>query len=85
MKIKKKKPLRLSRWKNFLKNLHSSNNTLNIAIIGKYVSLHDAYKSISESLIHAGANLNSKVDIKWILSEDLDSKNIKKILQILTV
>ena len=78
LKIKKKKPLRLSRWKNFLKNLHSSNNTLNIAIIGKYVSLHDAYKSISESLIHAGANLNSKVDIKWILSEDLDSKNIKK-------
>ena len=69
LKIKKKKPLRLSRWKNFLKNLHSSNNTLNIAIIGKYVSLHDAYKSISESLIHAGANLNSKVDIKWILSD----------------
>ena len=62
LKIKKKKPLRLSRWKYFLKNLHSSNNTLNIAIIGKYVSLHDAYKSISESLIHAGANLNSKVD-----------------------
>ena len=81
LNIKKKKPLRLSRWKNFLKNLHSSNNILNVAIIGKYVSLHDAYKSISESLIHAGANLNSKVEIKWILSENLNEKNIKKSLK----
>ena len=81
LNIKKKKPLRLSRWKNFLKNLHSSNNILNVAVIGKYVSLHDAYKSISESLIHAGANLNSRVEIKWILSENLNEKNIKKSLK----
>ena len=81
LNIKKKKPLRLSRWKNFLRNLHSSNNILNVAIIGKYVSLHDAYKSISESLIHAGANLNSRVEIKWILSENLNEKNIKKSLK----
>ena len=81
LNIKKKKPLRLSRWKRFLSNLHTSENKLNIAIIGKYVSLQDAYKSISESLIHAGANQNSKVDIQWILSEELNTENLKKKLK----
>ena len=50
---------------------------MKIAIVGKYVSLHDAYKSISESLIHAGANLNSRVEIIWILSEEINNKNLK--------
>ena len=81
LNIKKKKPLRLSRWKRFLRNLHMSENKLNIAIIGKYVSLQDAYKSISESLIHAGANQNSKVEIRWILSEELSTQNLKKKLK----
>ena len=76
--IKKKRPLRLSRWKKFLNNLHSSKNLLNIAIVGKYIALHDAYKSISESLIHAGANLNSRVNISWLLSEDINDKNVYK-------
>ena len=75
--IKKKKPLRLSRWKKFLSNLHSSKNLIKIAIVGKYVSLHDAYKSISESLIHAGANLNSRVEIIWVLSEKITNQNVK--------
>jgi len=75
--IKKKKPLRLSRWKKFLSNLHSSKNLIKIAIVGKYVSLHDAYKSISESLIHAGANLNSRVEIMWVLSEKITNQNVK--------
>ena len=79
LNIKKKKPLRLSRWKRFLRNLHMSENKLNIAIIGKYVSLQDAYKSISESLIHAGANQNSKVEIRWILSRNLVPKLKEKI------
>ena len=74
LNLKKRKPLRLSRWISFLNNLHSSSNILKIAIVGKYVELHDAYKSISESLIHAGANLNSKVEIKWILSEKIKSE-----------
>ena len=75
--IKKKKPLRLSRWKKFLSNLHSSKNLIKIAIVGKYVSLHDAYKSISESLIHAGANLSSRVEIMWVLSEKITNQNVK--------
>ncbi len=81
LNLKKRKPLRLSRWKRFLSNLHSTNNILNIAIVGKYVSLQDAYKSISESLIHAGANLNSKVKIEWILSDEINNKNIAKTLK----
>ena len=43
--------------------------------------IRDSYKSISESLIHAGANLNSTVNIKWIPSEDLKNKNIKSKLK----
>ena len=77
LNLKKKKPLRLSRWNNFLKNLHSTSNILKIAIVGKYIELHDAYKSISESLIHAGANLNSRVEIKWVLSESVNSSNVR--------
>ena len=81
LNLKKRKPLRLSRWISFLNNLHSSSNILKIAIVGKYVELHDAYKSISESLIHAGANLNSKVEIKWILSEKIKNSNVKSKLR----
>ena len=43
-----------------------------IGIVGKYVELHDAYKSISEALIHAGAYLQTKVNIRWIHSEELE-------------
>ena len=81
LNLKKRKPLRLSRWISFLNNLHSSSNILKIAIVGKYVELHDAYKSISESLIHAGANLNSRVEIKWILSEKIKNSNVKSKLR----
>ena len=81
LNLKKRKPLRLSRWISFLNNLHSSSNILKIAIVGKYMELHDAYKSISESLIHAGANLNSKVEIKWILSEKIKNSNVKSKLR----
>jgi CTP synthase len=46
----------LKKWKNFLKNLEESKNTIEIALIGKYVELKDSYISIAEALIHAGAS-----------------------------
>ncbi|MFH1440962.1 MAG: CTP synthase [Candidatus Omnitrophota bacterium] len=52
-----------------------------VALVGKYISLQDAYKSIYESLIHAGICNNTKVEIKKIDSEELERKDINKILE----
>jgi len=49
-----------------------------VALVGKYVELHDAYKSIAEALIHAGTANNAKVLIKWVHSEFLDDANVEK-------
>ena len=73
-----KKPIVLNRWNKFLKNLENPLNIINIAIVGKYIELHDAYKSIAESLIHAGVKLFTKINLKWVSSEKINSKNIFK-------
>lgn len=62
----------LSSWKKFLYKLDNPIKEVSIGIVGKYVELHDAYKSISEALIHAGATLQTKVNIHWIHSELLE-------------
>ncbi len=77
--VPKEKPA-LRPWKIFLKNLRSVGPEINISLVGKYVELHDAYKSISESLLHAGAMNSCKVKINWIHSEEIDNKNVDKIL-----
>ena len=52
-----------------------------IGLVGKYIELKDAYKSITESLIHAGTTHECKVEIKWIHAEEINDNNIKKITQ----
>ena len=61
----------LKNWKEFLGKLKNPTTEVTIGLIGKYVELHDSYKSISESLIHAGAINECKVNIEWIQSETL--------------
>ena len=73
-----KKPIILNKWNKFLKNLENPSNTVNIAIVGKYIELHDAYKSIAESLIHAGVKLLTKINLYWLSSEKINSKNVYK-------
>ena len=73
-----KKPIILNRWNKFLKNLENPLDIINIAIVGKYIELHDAYKSIAESLIHAGVKLFTKINLKWVSSEKINSKNVFK-------
>ncbi len=65
----------LSAWNNFLTKLKNPTQTIEIGLIGKYVELHDAYKSIAESLVHAGAINKCKVNINWIHSENIHSEN----------
>jgi len=75
------KPIIINKWNKFLKNLENPKENLNIAIIGKYIELHDAYKSIAESFTHAGVKLLCKIKLIWISSDNLTSKNIDKKLK----
>lgn len=71
----------LGNWKHFLGILKNPTSEVKIGLIGKYVELKDAYKSIAEALIHAGVENECKVNVKWIHSEDLDPTTIEKKLQ----
>ena len=65
----------LDNWKKFLYKLKNYSKEVRIGLVGKYVELHDAYKSIVESFIHAGAVNDCKVNIEWIHSEELNKEN----------
>ena len=71
----------LKSWNDFLKRFKNPKNTVEIGLIGKYVELHDAYKSISEAFIHAGAQNEVKVNIHWIHSEELTAENVPELLK----
>jgi len=71
----------MTKWNAFVKKHKNPESEISIGLIGKYVELHDAYKSITESLIHAGAHNNVKVNIKWIHSEDLEADTVPEILK----
>lgn len=60
----------LAQWKEFLNNLEKSSGEVSIAVCGKYVKHHDAYKSIAEALIHAAARLRTHLKVKWVNSEN---------------
>lgn len=66
----------LSDWKKFLSKIKHPKTTVEIAIVGKYVELPDAYKSIVEAFTHAGAVHDCKVNIQWIHSEMLTDENV---------
>ena len=71
----------LTRWKEFLTKLKNPTSTVNIALIGKYVELKDAYKSISEAIIHAGAENSVLVNVAWIHSEQIAENNAHDLLK----
>ncbi|MDP3453520.1 MAG: CTP synthase [Bacteroidales bacterium] len=66
----------LTRWTSFLDRLFNPREEVNIALVGKYVELQDAYKSILESFIHAGAENECKVNVHSIHSEHITDKNV---------
>ncbi len=71
----------LDAWKSFLERLKNPGHTVTIGLVGKYVELHDAYKSIAESFIHAGATNECKVQLAWIQSETLaDTRHCADVL-----
>jgi len=79
--IKTKKLPNLSKWKNITTKVLNPKKDVNIGIIGKYVNLKDAYKSLDEALIHGGLSNNVKVNLKRIDSENLKPENVKPLLK----
>ena len=80
-KIKSKKSPNLGKWKNITSKVLNPRKDVNIGIIGKYVHLKDAYKSLDEALVHGGLSNNLKVNLKRIDSENLKPENIKSLLK----
>ena len=76
-KLKPKKRPNLNPWKKITKIVLSTKKSVNIAIIGKYVNLKDAYKSLDEALVHGGIANNVKVNLIRIESDNLKNSEIK--------
>jgi CTP synthase len=79
--IMTKKTPNLTKWKNITSKVLSSKKDVNIGIIGKYVNLKDAYKSLDEALIHGGISNNLKVNLTRIDSENLKIQSLKSLLK----
>ncbi len=80
-KIKTKRKVNLNPWKKITKIILYTKKTVNIAIVGKYVDLKDAYKSLDEALTHGGISNNLKVNLIRIDSEKIKISEIKKKLK----
>jgi CTP synthase len=80
LKMHPKQEPDLEQWKIFLGKLKNPINEVTIGLVGKYVSLPDAYKSIAEAFIHAGAENDCKVNVKWISSEDIHPDTVATLL-----
>lgn len=70
----------LRTWKTMVDNMKNPDKDVRIAIVGKYVSLHDAYISVVEALKHAGFNFKAHIDFKWIDSETVTEENVATLL-----
>ena len=79
--LKSKKKIDLNNWTEFLSALKNPKDEVRIGVIGKYVELQDAYKSISEAIIHAGAYNSCKVEVEWIHSEKINNSTVKEKLK----
>ena len=70
----------LRHWSRTVNRIKNPGEHVTIGVVGKYTDLKDAYKSINESFIHAGADNNVAVELKWIRAEDLDATNLDEYL-----
>jgi CTP synthase len=71
LRLRNQKEPDIEAWKVFLGKLKNPTNDVTIGLVGKYVELKDAYKSISEAFIHAGAANECRVNLRWIKAESL--------------
>lgn len=71
----------MEKWDNLVKRVIAPNDSLTVAFVGKYIDLKESYKSLTESIIHAGANLDTRVNLKWCDSEKIEETNIEETLK----
>lgn len=71
-------PCRLKEWEDMVKRIKTPGRVVKIALVGKYVKLHDAYLSVAEALRHGGLAHGLKADIGWEDSETLDRSNVRE-------
>jgi CTP synthase len=77
----KAQPADLTKWKELVHNLETPREPINIALVGKYVELHDAYFSVREALYHAALQYNRDVNLLWIPSETLEKGDADEMLR----
>lgn len=70
----------MTEWKEMLSRIENLNRRVRIALVGKYVRLHDAYLSVAEALRHGGYACGARVDIDWVDSETLTPRNAAQVL-----
>lgn len=70
----------LTDWKNMVEQLRNPKHEVTIALVGKYIQLHDAYLSVVEALKHGGIFINTTVNIKWVDSETVTDENVNELL-----
>lgn len=78
LQISDKQEPDLDSWLNFLHRIKNPKSTVRIGLVGKYTALPDAYKSIAEAFVHAGAANECKIELEYINSELLEPENIEK-------
>jgi len=74
-------PPDLTEWREMTAKMKELRYLTTIGLVGKYVSLHDAYLSVAEALRHAGFRHGSAIEIKWIDSEEVNRSNVKELLK----
>ena len=70
----------MQQWSDLVRKIIEPTHKTTIAFVGKYLDLKESYKSLTEALIHAGANLDAKVEIKWVDSEKIENNSAKQYL-----
>lgn len=71
----------LKEWENLVEQIHNCDQDVTIALVGKYVQLHDAYLSVAEALQHGSFNNHARLHIKWVDSETLDPKKLDEVFE----
>jgi CTP synthase len=74
------RPLEIKDWQGMLNRIFNPAHELTIAVVGKYIKYHDAYKSVYESLDHAGVALSSRVVVRKVEAEDLEREGAERVL-----
>lgn len=70
----------MDEWDTLVKRVIAPKDDVTIGFVGKYLDLKEAYKSLTESFIHAGAHLNARINLKWVDSEEIEDRGAETLL-----